>query len=44
MSMRHRVCSVSLHVPQAPKLGVPPSTLEYRIKALKIRKSQFKFR
>jgi PAS domain S-box-containing protein len=28
----------------AAKLGVPPSTLEYRIKALKIRKSQFRFR
>lgn len=28
----------------AAKLGIPPSTLEYRIKALKIRKSQFKFR
>jgi PAS domain S-box-containing protein len=28
----------------AAKLGVPPSTLEYRIKALEIRKSQFKFR
>jgi transcriptional regulator with GAF, ATPase, and Fis domain len=28
----------------ASKLGVPPSTLEYRIKALKIRKRQFKFR
>jgi PAS domain S-box-containing protein len=27
----------------AAKLGIPPSTLEYRIKALKIRKSQFKF-
>jgi PAS domain S-box-containing protein len=27
----------------AAKLGVPPSTLEYRIKALKIRKSQFRF-
>jgi PAS domain S-box-containing protein len=27
----------------AVKLGIPPSTLEYRIKALKIRKSQFKF-
>jgi transcriptional regulator with GAF, ATPase, and Fis domain len=28
----------------AAKLGIPPSTLESRIKALKIRKSQFKFR
>jgi PAS domain S-box-containing protein len=28
----------------AAKLGIPPSTLEYQIKALKIRKSQFKFR
>ena len=28
----------------AVKLGIPPSTLEYQIKALKIRKSQFKFR
>jgi transcriptional regulator with GAF, ATPase, and Fis domain len=28
----------------AAKLGIPPSTLEYRIKALKIRKRQFKFR
>jgi PAS domain S-box-containing protein len=28
----------------AAKLGVPPSTLEYRIKALKIPKSEFKFR
>jgi transcriptional regulator with GAF, ATPase, and Fis domain len=28
----------------AVKLGIPPSTLEYRIKALKILKSQFKFR
>ena len=27
----------------AAKLGIPPSTLESRIKALKIRKSQFKF-
>lgn len=27
----------------AVKLGIPPSTLEYRIKVLKIRKSQFKF-
>src|SRR5262249_38232226 len=27
----------------AAKLGIPPSTLEYRIKALKINKSQFKF-
>ncbi len=27
----------------AVKLGIPPSTLEYRIKALKIRKSQFRF-
>ena len=28
----------------AAKLGIPPSTLDYKIKALKIRKSQFKFR
>jgi PAS domain S-box-containing protein len=28
----------------AAKLGIPPSTLEYRIKALKIPKSEFKFR
>ena len=28
----------------AAKLGIPPSTLETRIKALKINKSQFKFR
>jgi transcriptional regulator with GAF, ATPase, and Fis domain len=28
----------------AAKLGIPPSTLESRIKALKIRKSRFKFR
>jgi DNA-binding NtrC family response regulator len=28
----------------AAKLGIPPSTLESKIKALKIRKSQFKFR
>jgi DNA-binding NtrC family response regulator len=28
----------------AAKLGIPPSTLESRIKALKIRKDQFKFR
>src|SRR5262249_49660225 len=28
----------------AAKLQMPPSTLEYRIKALKIRKSEFKFR
>jgi DNA-binding NtrC family response regulator len=27
----------------AAKLGIPPSTLESRIKALKIRKSHFKF-
>jgi len=27
----------------AAKLRIPPSTLESRIKALKIRKSQFKF-
>src|SRR5262249_2992389 len=27
----------------AAKLGIPPSTLESKIKALKIRKSQFKF-
>ena len=27
----------------AAKLGIPPSTVEYRIKVLKIRKSQFKF-
>jgi len=31
-------------VAAAAKLGIPPSTLEYRIKALKIRKSQFRFR
>jgi len=28
----------------AAKLGVPPSTLDHRIKALKINKAQFKFR
>jgi transcriptional regulator with GAF, ATPase, and Fis domain len=28
----------------AAKLGIPPSTLEYKIKAFKIHKSQFKFR
>jgi formate hydrogenlyase transcriptional activator len=28
----------------AAKLGIPPSTLETRIKALKINKGQFKFR
>jgi len=28
----------------AAKLGVPPSTLDHRIKALKINKKQFKFR
>jgi DNA-binding NtrC family response regulator len=28
----------------AAKLRIPPSTLEHKIKALKIRKSQFKFR
>ena len=28
----------------AAKLGVPPSTLDHRIKALKINKTQFKFR
>jgi DNA-binding NtrC family response regulator len=28
----------------ASKLGVPPSTLDHRIKALNINKSQFKFR
>jgi transcriptional regulator with GAF, ATPase, and Fis domain len=28
----------------AAKLGIPPSTLDYKIKVLKIRKSQFKFR
>jgi DNA-binding NtrC family response regulator len=28
----------------AAKLHIPPSTLEHRIRALKIRKSQFKFR
>jgi PAS domain S-box-containing protein len=28
----------------AAKLGIPPSTLDYRIKALKIHKNQFKFR
>jgi transcriptional regulator with GAF, ATPase, and Fis domain len=27
----------------AAKLGIPPSTLEFRIKALNIRKSQFRF-
>jgi DNA-binding NtrC family response regulator len=27
----------------AAKLGIPPSTLEYKIKALKIHKSKFKF-
>jgi transcriptional regulator with GAF, ATPase, and Fis domain len=27
----------------AEKLGIPPSTLDYKIKTLKIRKSQFKF-
>ena len=27
----------------ATKLGIPPSTLDYKIKTLKIRKSQFKF-
>jgi PAS domain S-box-containing protein len=27
----------------AARLGIPPSTLEYKIKTLKIRKSQFKF-
>jgi DNA-binding NtrC family response regulator len=27
----------------AAKLGIPPSTLDSRIKALKIRKSEFKF-
>jgi len=27
----------------AARLRIPPSTLEYKIKALKIRKSQFKF-
>ena len=27
----------------AAKLGIPPSTLDYKIKTLKIRKSQFKF-
>ena len=28
----------------AAKLGIPPSTLDHRIKALKINKRQFKFR
>jgi PAS domain S-box-containing protein len=28
----------------AAKLGIPPSTLDYKIKSLKIRKSKFKFR
>jgi DNA-binding NtrC family response regulator len=28
----------------AAKLGIPPSTLDHRIKALKIHKNQFKFR
>jgi transcriptional regulator with GAF, ATPase, and Fis domain len=28
----------------AAKLGVPPSTLDHRIKALNINKKQFKFR
>jgi DNA-binding NtrC family response regulator len=28
----------------AAKLGVPPNTLEHRIKALRINKTQFKFR
>jgi DNA-binding NtrC family response regulator len=28
----------------AAKLGIPPSTLDHRIKALKIDKTQFKFR
>jgi PAS domain S-box-containing protein len=28
----------------AAKLGIPPSTLDHRIKALKIKKNQFKFR
>ena len=28
----------------AARLGVPPSTLDHRIKALKINKAQFKFR
>jgi DNA-binding NtrC family response regulator len=28
----------------AAKLGIPPSTLDHRIKALKIQKKQFKFR
>ena len=28
----------------AAKLGIPPSTLDHRVKALKISKSQFKFR
>jgi len=28
----------------AAKLGIPPSTLDHRIKALKIHKKQFKFR
>jgi DNA-binding NtrC family response regulator len=28
----------------AAKLGIPPSSLDYKIKALKIRKTKFKFR
>jgi DNA-binding NtrC family response regulator len=28
----------------AAKLGIPPSTLDHRIKTLKIKKNQFKFR
>ena len=28
----------------AARLNIPPSTLEHKIKSLKIRKSQFKFR
>jgi transcriptional regulator of acetoin/glycerol metabolism len=28
----------------AAKLGIPPSTLDHRIKALRIHKEQFKFR
>jgi DNA-binding NtrC family response regulator len=34
---------VSGHSEAAAKLGIPPSTLEHRIKALNIRKSEFKF-
>jgi transcriptional regulator with GAF, ATPase, and Fis domain len=38
---RGRVAGVS---GAAAKLGIPPSTLDHRIKALKINKTQFKFR